>query len=383
MKRKARNKLIVMLCMTLLATGLVFAGGERGGSETMEMPEEPKGKFLQPNPLWGIGIKPDGTPYKFLHVAPFMGHEFMVTVDGAMKTIIERAGAEYKTIDAAANLEAQQAALEDALVTKPDGIFISVIDAPSFAVFMEKAAKTGIPIFEYDHCTFHEQVTSSVTHDQVIMGEVAGEWFLDYQNKTGKDLHIYEVWAMYSQEGVQKRHRGIHNILDGKPGITILESPDTQSRSEIAQDAVLDAFSTHPELNAIVSHYDMTIGITEALRTLGKLYPIGHPNHIPIITMDEVPSVLDHMREGLVDGTSAHSPWEEGDGVAKLALRSVCLGESVPKEIIMDTYMVTVENMDQPRWGAPAIWGDMLRQEPNPHRWVILDCPYIDTPEAQ
>jgi ABC-type sugar transport system substrate-binding protein len=336
----------VVLC--LLSISLSFAGGQKEAVE-------PADKFLQPNTLWGIGIKPDGTPYKFLHVAPFMGHEFMVTVDGAMRTICERAGAKYSTIDAAANLENQQAALEDALVSKPDGIFISVIDAPSFAIYMEKAARTGIPIFEYDHCTFHEKVTSSVTHDQVRMGEVAGQWFLDYQKKTGKELHIYEVWAMYSQEGVQKRHRGIRNILDGKPNITILESPDTKSRSEIAQDAVLDAFSTHPELNAIVAHYNMTIGITESLRTLGKLYPIGDPRHIPIITMDEVPSVLDHMREGL----------------------------DVPKEIIMDTYMVTVENMDQSRWGAPAIWGDMLRQEPNFNKWPILDCPYIETPKAK
>jgi len=364
----------VVLC--LLSISLSFAGGQKEAVE-------PADKFLQPNTLWGIGIKPDGTPYKFLHVAPFMGHEFMVTVDGAMRTICERAGAKYSTIDAAANLENQQAALEDALVSKPDGIFISVIDAPSFAIYMEKAARTGIPIFEYDHCTFHEKVTSSVTHDQVRMGEVAGQWFLDYQKKTGKELHIYEVWAMYSQEGVQKRHRGIRNILDGKPNITILESPDTKSRSEIAQDAVLDAFSTHPELNAIVAHYNMTIGITESLRTLGKLYPIGDPRHIPIITMDEVPSVLDHMREGFVDGTSAHSPWEEGDAVAKVALMKVCLGLDVPKEIIMDTYMVTVENMDQSRWGAPAIWGDMLRQEPNFNKWPILDCPYIETPKAK
>jgi ABC-type sugar transport system substrate-binding protein len=279
--------------------------------------------------------------------------------------------------NAAGNLEAQEAAFDDAIVRKPDAIFLSAIESPPFEDYIKRAVDSGIPVFDYDHVTNNALIRCSVTHDQVKCGEEAGQWLVDYANATNTHLYVYEIWGAMAQDGAQKRHQGYQNAFRNQPLITVLESPDTGWKSEEAMNAVLDAFPTHPELNAICSQYDMTAGITEALRTMGMLYPVGDPNHIPIVVMDEEPLVMQHIREGLIDGTAAHGPWEEADPLVKAMLLNVCLGENVPSKVLISTYMVTKDNMDSPRWNAPNIWGDMMNKEPDYDKWPILNTSEI------
>ena len=86
---------------------------------------------------------------------------------------------------------------------------------------------------------------------------------------------------------------------------------------------------------------------------------------------------MQHLREGLIDGAAAHGPWEEADPLVKAMLLNVCLGEDVPKNILISTYMVTKDNMDSPRWEAPMIWGDMMTHQPDYDKWPILDTSEI------
>ena len=55
------------------------------------------------------------------------------------------------------------------------------------------------------------------------------------------------------------------------------------------------------------------------------------------------------------------------------------------KNLLISTYMVTNDNIDAPRWGAPMIWGDMMGAEENFDLWPILDTSEIgiETPTIE
>jgi len=372
MKRTLLPLAAVAVVLAMLFSGCVGAAPEQA------IPEEPEGRFAQPNPMWGVAIKSDGTPYEFAHLGPFGGFGFMDVIYGVNDTLIERAGGKPETTHAGGNVENQLAAFEDAMVRKPDAIVFSAVDSPAISPFIEMAVDAGLPVFDYDHVTGHPLITGSVTDDQVVMGELAGEWFVEYAERTGQHLNILELWGSKEQDGAIKRHQGYHNSMENHPLITLYEGPDTRWKNDEAMNAVLDIFPTHPELNAIACPYDMTPGINEALRTIGRLYPVGDPEHVLVTTMAGEPEVLDHIREGLVDGCVAHSPWEIADVMTKIMLNYVCLEQPVPEQyFLIPTFMITADNIDNPRWGAPMLWGDMKRSAENFDLWPILDTAEI------
>ena len=59
--------------------------------------------------------------------------------------------------------------------------------------------------------------------------------------------------------------------------------------------------------------------------------------------------------------------------ILKCALLHVCCGLEVPKLVNFTSYLLTLENIDRVRFGAPAVWGDMWSKFPNFDDWPVLD----------
>lgn len=360
------KKFIILLATVAMVAMLIFAGCARAPAPAPEL----RGF----GPMKGVAVKPDGTSYTFEYLAPFLGFEFMVCSDNVIHSLIKRAGGEVRTHDAAGSLDAQFAAFEDAIVKRPDTIFFSTMGTKAIWPFVDKAVAAGIPVYDYDHVSYHPDIIFSVQFDREEGGRVMAQWLVDYAKETGEPLNVYHIWGNSATEADQESYRGTLGAFEGQPLITMRESPSTMYESEAAMDFVLDAFPAHPELNAVMTQYAMTSGIIEALRTIGRLYPVGHPDHVVIICYSSDPEVVRNTREGSVDGSCMVSPWEEADMFIKGMLTSRCLGRPLPvQQIITPAYMITIDNIDEARWEAPLIWSDMMMAEPDYDKWPLLD----------
>ncbi len=84
---------------------------------------------------------------------------------------------------------------------------------------------------------------------------------------------------------------------------------------------------------------------------------------------------MELVRQGFCDGVAVHSPWEEADACVKCMLLYTACGLPVPEVVMFDSYIITLENADSVRFGAPLVWGEMMDQYPNEDDWPILDLP--------
>jgi len=322
----------------------------------------------------GVAVKPDGSPYRFAMVALFSYSDWAVCANQMSVSLVERAGGENAIYDPNNELEKQIAIMEDLILDKPNGIFLHPTESAGMAPVTDKAIAAGIPVYNLDHQVATE-VTAFATHDQVDCGRVDGRYLLAMADKTGLNYHVFENWGQMAHEGSQRRHEGFHEIVDGDPRITVTESPDNLWAYEKAQQHTLDAFSADPSFNAEFSHNGMASGVVEALRTLNRLYPVGDPNHVIVLGIDEFPATMDLIREGYVDGAAVHSPWEEIDALVKQALLNTCLGQPIPNVVMFDSFLMTKENVSSVRFGAPLVWGDMMVKYTNWNDWPVLDLP--------
>ena len=344
---------LVMVVVVLMVTSISFA-------EDIE------------NPLAGCGIKADGTPIKIAWVTAQLFNEAAATMDGIIHSWVKRAGGEVTTYDAQGNVEQQIAQMETIIQQKPDAILIFPVDGNALVPVCEKAVEAGIPVFNIDAPVNSEVITCYVTYNDWNIGKACADWLI---NNTGDEkINVYVLWGAFSMDIAHWRHDGFVDELKKYPEkVTIMEGPDCGWQSEKAMDAIMSAWPSHPELNAIYQPGGMTEGVVEAFRSLDRLYPAGDPKHVYFCTSDEDPSNMKGLREGYIDIIATHSHWVMMDIAVKAILNKVILGREVPKIIRIPSVGVTLDNVDDPgpEWGQDLFWGEKDRS--NFDSWQILD----------
>jgi ABC-type sugar transport system substrate-binding protein len=137
--------------------------------------------------------------------------------------------------------------------------------------------------------------------------------------------------------------------------------------------AIMDAFTADPTLNAIYLNGGMFDGTVQALKNIDKWAPIGEPDHVYWFAQDLFPAAAESIRSGHLHGVGMNDPWAHGDAGAKAALLITSLGKTPPTPIITPVEFIDLSNIDTPPWGQPKRWGEYWLEEPNIDNWPILD----------
>jgi len=328
-------------------------------------------------PLKGVAQKPDGSPYKIAHVNWALNNDFPITMDKIMKSLVKRAGGDFISLDPDNSLEKQISMFEDLAQRGVDAIIFLPVDSKGVVPTIEKLTKKGIAFFNVDHKAETDATITFATHDQIDCGRVGARYLVDWAKKRNKKLTVFEVWGKMGHEGSERRHQGYQEIFNKNRDVIarVIESPGTEWMTDRAMQFVMEALPAHPEINAICSHNNMVPGVVEALRVQRRLFPVDHTDHVPYVGIDEFPVAMEHVRSGYCDGVAVHSPWEEMDAAVKCAFIYTCCGQKdmVPKTVMFDSFLITRENADKVRFGAPAVWGDMWKKSPNFDDWPVLN----------
>ena len=328
-----------------------------------------------------FAVKPDGTPYKFAHTLPFMGNEFCVVGVGLMESLVKRAGGEFINNDPNLDIQKQMAFVEDIAATKgADVIMARPLDMNALAPGVELAIDSGIPFIAWDMTVITDRFVPLVYHDfdGPAGANVLGEYLVEVADKTGEQINVLELWGNRGEQTMVDRHNGFLKGIAEHPLITVMESPDTHYSAEEMANATMDAFTAHPELNAIFGQASCA-GVIDALEGIGRLKPVGDPDHVIGVFIDNETQTIDAIYDGFIDGVSSHGPRDMIDVVTQVAFLYIVVGQPVPEEIVIPMVIITPENISTVEvMGDLADWTALPYQQYD--KWKVLDITQIGLP---
>jgi hypothetical protein len=90
----------------------------------------------------------------------------------------------------------------------------------------------------------------------------------------------------------------------------------------------------------------MLDGIVQALAQKKCLLPKDDPNCIVIVSVDRTAESLNKFRKGIIEAFSENSCVLNADIVTKASITKVVLNKDIPKEIMVDTRIITQDNVE-------------------------------------
>lgn len=332
---------------------------------------------------FGAGAKEAEKPVKeeiFVgYAAPWLRDVGQVVIqqgllDGAMKL-------GWKTVTTNADGDvAKQVNDIDNLITMRVKAIVSVPqDSAAIVPAVEKANRAGIPFFTIDRSVLGGNVVLTVLANNYLAGQQQGEHLIKlltqkYGEPRGK---VLELQGDLATNVAQLRGKGFDDVVAKYPKIKLIQRP-TKWDPKVGADATEDVLTTNPDLDAVYFHSEYTgTGVVPALERVGRLKPVGHPDHIIVLGIDGTPEALDWIREGKMDSTSAQPLYDYGIVCSKF-IKDYLEGKEIksgrveepnalwsPAEIVIGEYglelqlattLVTKENVDDRR-----LWGNVLK----------------------
>ena len=390
------KKIIIPLIMVAVVVTLIFAGCRPAVAPAPPVaPAAPRtaadvpelAGLCRPDLAMDYGepfaFKPDGTPYRVACDYVNLRSEEMQNYEGVLRTNFQRAGCVYTLFDTQLNVDIEVAYLEDlAAVTRPDIIVNHTCSEWGTVPAINKCAEAGIQIYSYDLPLFSDNCRSHIHHwhEGPLGSGINGEKFVEIVEETGEHLTILEVWCVRAMLFSQQRHEGFYNAIkplidEGK--ITLIESIDNMGSDETAATIVIDNLTAHPEINAIYMQCGGQTGVVSGLRAVGKLKPIGDPEHIIVNTYEGATPVMAEMEKGNIDYVATHGPWDVCDLIVKVVLWDAVCGVRMPQDIVLPMYLLSPETLTDPDY---FMYGALYWTQMPPGRWELWPIQDHSTP---
>jgi len=316
------------------------------------------------NPFDKLLFRPDGSPFTIAWAAATLEVEPMAQAAYMLDDYFPRMGlgpegGKWVTFDAALDIDAQIAWMEDMVATwKPDLIMIHSANAELLAPAAEKAVAAGIPVFTLDMGIDSPTVTSFIAHKFEGPGgtDVLAEWLVKDLQRRGygadNPVVVGELWGIRGMKTAQLRSDGFHKVIDRYPWITVIQTEDTNWNNEVTKAITANLIMDHPEVKALFHHGCGGTGMFNGLESNGKLLPLDDPNHIIVVSNDCEIVMWDQVINGWADAFSTHGGVEPTDICLQVAITNVILGQPVEKFYQCPYIMVDKSNIDTVQIGG-------------------------------
>lgn len=355
MKSKLNYYIIIVLLITCLAFVL-------SANALAQISED---DFLKA--LKDLAIKQDGKPLKVGISVGNLSDEWIISAAVYPQWLLEQAGAEVTVVNDNYDLDRQKNTLDDFITMGVDVIILQPVDDFAIADKVNEIQAKGIPVMALNHPPMDKDLNPIVAVGGVSPDFDMAAGCANYivEKAAGKDVKVVEMMGDIKQINAQRRAAGFKEAVEKNPNLKYVNSRVTNWGPEAAMAATEDFISADPDLFAIYIHSDgMASGIISALKSNGKLYPVGHPEHIVFVSMDGAPIGMQAIRDGWMDLSMEQSPYAMACIVAKGALM-VAQGIKLPEigegVIIVEPVKITAETVDmESLWGNYGVPHDEL-----------------------
>jgi ABC-type sugar transport system substrate-binding protein len=204
------------------------------------------------------------------------------------------------TVVVANNDPHEQRAQISRLITgrRVDALLVVAQDRKLIVASIVEANKAGLPFVAVDRAPAPGgHVTFQITGDPRADGRMAGRFMVE----RGRPLRVLHLVGALSDDNGIGRRDGFSAAVAGSRA-RVVEEEVTDWDPDIAGIATARALARHRDLSAIFVPSDFLLpAVSRAIQRAGRSRPVGHPEHIVVVTVDGDPVGCRALRDGLID----------------------------------------------------------------------------------
>jgi ribose transport system substrate-binding protein len=277
-------------------------------------------------------------PIKIGFALNTLNNPFFVDMKNGVEAQAKESGVEVVISDAQNNPAKQLADVENFIQQKVDVLMIDPADSDAIVEAVRRAKDANIPVFTIDRVSNGGDPLAHIGYNQLEAGEMAAKFIVEKLDGKGK---VVEIQGILGTSSAQDRTKGFNDYIKKYPDIEIIAQQAADYDRGKGLKVMEDILQANPEIDAIFCANDESaIGAISALESSDRLSKIK-----AIIGVDAVDPALDSIRKEKLTATVMQSPYFLGKEGIKAAIK-IAEGETVEKEVIMESKLVTKENVD-------------------------------------
>lgn len=276
-------------------------------------------------------------PYKIAYMQVFPDNPFWTAMKDAIEARAQEDGVTVDTIalPTTSGVSDQVSQFESVVTQKYDGVILGTVDAAGIVPGIEDANKAGIPVISVDTAPAGGQIISLVQTDNIAAAKLGGEFILS-KIGSGKVLNIQGDLA--NQTG-QARSDGLHQALDGKDGVTVIDQSAHWLATE-AQAIVENILTSDPDIKAIFCANDPpALAAIEVLKAHDR-------SDIVVVGFDGTKAGLEAVQAGTLAADVLQFPDVMGVIAMDLLVHHLN-GDMVPTKVDSGSGLATKDNVSQ------------------------------------
>jgi ribose transport system substrate-binding protein len=230
----------------------------------------------------------------------------------------------------------QRAHVEELVSAGVDLIIISPKEAQPLTEPVAKAMEAKIPVIVLDRRLLGDNYTCFIGADNKKIGRAAGQWIVKKLGGKGK---VVELKGLMTSTPGQDRNSGFREGIAGS-GIEVSFETDMQWLEPNARKEMESALSRFSKIDLVYAHNDPGAhGAYLAAQAAGR------EKEMLFVGIDALPQEgVAWVKQGILSATFEYPTG--GQEAIETALK-ILKGETVPKEIVLDSRLFTAENVAQ------------------------------------
>ncbi len=268
-----------------------------------------------------------------------MENPYFITLESAIREVIEKAGSELVTKDPASSPEDQETQIKEMISEGIDGIFLCPVDWEAITPALDALKEADVKIINVDtQVKEMDYVDAYIGSNNIEAGYICGEDLIERCPEGGK----VAILECPTQNSINERITGFEEaIAAAEKGFEVVERVDTNGEFEKALNAAKEILEKYPEVTAIMCGNDQ---LAVAAKTAVNLAGL---KEVIIYGVDGSPDIKKELRksDGQIAGTAAQSPINIGKTAARTGI-SMLKNEEYETEIFEDVFMIDKDNVE-------------------------------------
>ncbi|ABC22166.1 substrate-binding domain-containing protein [Rhodospirillum rubrum] len=255
--------------------------------------------------------------------------EMLTTTTGRKVTVEYRAPQKADVVE-------QNDIIARSIATRPDGIFVDLLDEKGNRAVLEEAQEQGIPVTVFDSVAPEGMNLTSIGNDFCEQATIASTRLVELMGGKGEVAIMMGVPTAPNHAIRAKCHE---QTFAKYPDIKLVATGIDNDSIETAQKQAAAIMQAHPNLKGwVASDAAGPIGIGQAIKEAGKVGKVFE------VGLDDLPDLLALIKEGVVDSSSSTKPEMQGYW-AVIATWQKAMGMPTPKYIDTGIAVITKESL--------------------------------------
>ena len=280
-------------------------------------------------------------PYTIGYAPATLNNAFWLAVKDGVEKAIEEKGIEVELVDIDAN--GDQSIMNDGIAnllsSGVDAILCAPADSNAVGSALEQCQQAGVPVINFDTpVPDAEMVETIIASDNYNAGSVVGK---DAAEKMDDGAKILVLHSPRASACVQRYEGFVAALEESGKEYTEVNNLDGQGATEVSMTLTADALVADPDLQVIFAVNDPSaMGAINAIQQA----TVELTNDIMVYGVDGNPDAKKLIESGEMEGTGSQSPETLGYD-SMMAAFDVLEGKEIDKEIVVDTFLITAENV--------------------------------------